>query len=166
MNFFEQELRRVAGACQGVINPTFAGRACYGDLGGDNRVKLEFVTQGVYERYVALKATVINRLDGEVDTLLFRFKDTWGKKFNIGVGIPYIWTDSGKSEWYAYYPTDADIKQLAAELGAYLNVFIDRSVISEKTRGKESVMKTIRDAQQNPPPRKNASAHKKTDSDR
>jgi len=169
MNYFEQELRRVAGACDGIINPTFAGRACYGDLGGDNRVKLQFVTLGHADHYAALKATVLNRTDGEVDTLLLRFEDTWGKKqvsnpnFKSGI-IPYIWTSNRESEWYVYRPTDADVKQLAAELGAYLDVFIDRSRIPEKARGqgeKESVLKTIRESKQNPAPRKEASSRKK-----
>jgi len=159
MNFFEQELRRVAGACKGIINPTFAGRACYGDLGGDNRVKLQFVTQGTHERYTALEATVLNRLDGKVDTLLFRFGDVWGNKTHRGLHDepPRIWTDQGKSEWYSYYPTDADMKKLATELGGYLDVFIDRSVIPEKT----SVIKTIRDSKQTPTPRKETRARKK-----
>jgi len=164
MNFFEQELRRVAGACQGIINPTFAGRSCYGDLGGDNRVKLEFVTQGTYERYEALKATVLNRTEGVVDTVLLRFDDVWGKKqtpnFPKGI-IPRIWINDGKVEWYAYRPTDADMKKLATELGAYLDVFIDRSRIPEKAQGKESVIKSIRDSKKTPTPRKEAPARKK-----
>ena len=152
MNYFEQELRRIAKACDGLHNPTFAGRACYGDLGGDNRVKLQFVTQGTHEQYEALKATIIKRTEGDIDSLLFRFRDTWGKKYNHGYndGIPYIWTYQGKSEWYGYYPTDADIKQLAAEVGAYLTVFADRSLIPEKSRGqtgeRESVVEKIRSA--------------------
>ena len=95
MNFFEHELRRVADACGGVINLTFAGRACYGDLGGDNRVKLQFVTLGHANNYVALEATVLNRTEGKVDSLLFRFEDVWGKKqvanpnFREGL-IPYM----------------------------------------------------------------------------
>ena len=60
MNYFEQELRRVEAACGGISNPVFAGRACYGDLGGDNRVKLQFVTLGYADHYEALKATVLN----------------------------------------------------------------------------------------------------------
>jgi hypothetical protein len=169
MNYFEQELRRVAKACNGIINPTFAGRVCYGDLGGDNCVKLQFVTLGHADHYAALKATILNRADGEIDALLFRFEDTWGKKqvsnpnFREGI-IPYIWTSDRKSEWYVYNPTDADIKQLAAEVGAYLGVFTDRSRIPEQARGqgeKESVIKTIREAKQNPAPRKEAPARKK-----
>jgi hypothetical protein len=170
MNYFEQELRRLAKACDGIISPTFAGRACYGDLGGDNRVKLLFVTMGYADHYEALKATVLNRLDGEVDTLVFRFKDIWGRKavsnpnFSDGI-IPYIWTGGNKSEWYVYRPTDADFKLLAENVGAYLAVFKDRSLIPEKARGsaceKESVVRKIRGTKQNPAPRKDAPARKK-----
>lgn len=54
INFFEQELRKLADVCGGLSNPVFAGRACYGDLGGDNRVKLQFVTTGYADHYEAL----------------------------------------------------------------------------------------------------------------
>jgi hypothetical protein len=137
MNYFEQELRRVAKACDGITNPTFAGRACYGELGGDNRAKLQFVAMGTHEKYEALKATILNRSDGEVDSLLFRFGDVWGNKTVGGLynAPPRIWTYQSESEWYSYYPTDADIKQLAEEVGAYLAVFTDRSIAPEKTLG-------------------------------
>jgi hypothetical protein len=162
MNYFEQELRRITKVCNGITNPTFAGRACYADLGGDNRVKLEFVICGTHEKYEALKATILNRTEGEVDSLLFRFKDTWGNKnhpsFSKGVK-PHIWNCDGKNEWYAYRPTDADMKQLAAEVGAYLAVFADRSLVPEK----ESVMKAIRSAKGSPAPRKGDNGRKKTE---
>ena len=171
MNFFEQELRRIVIACDGITDPTFAGRACYADHGGDNRVKLQFVTLGTHEHYAGLKATVLNRLDGEVDSLLFRFADTWGRKpvpnnpnFRDGV-IPYIWTYN-KTEWYAYRPTDADIKQLASEVGAYLDVFTDRSRVPEKAREPDSVIKTIREAKRTPAPRNDTPARNKSGPDR
>ena len=174
MSFFEQELRRLVGACNGVINPTFAGRACFGELGGDNRVKLQFITLGTHERYEAIKATILSRSEGEVDSLLFRFSDTWGKKqlnnpnFREGL-IPYAWTYNGKTEWYAYRPTDADIKKLAAELDGYIGVFADRSLVADKAMkrddGKGSVMKTIREAKQNTVPRKNTPVRNKTEPD-
>jgi len=174
MNYFEQELRRIADACGGIINPTFAGRACYGDLGGDNRVKLQFITQGTMDKYEALEATVLNRTDGKVDSLIFRFADTWGKKqvanknFKDGVN-PHIWTYQGKSEWHVYRPDVADIKQLAAEVGAYLGVFTDRSLTPEKTKvkagEKESVMKEIREAKPKANTRKTSQARKTSEPD-
>ena len=171
MNFFEQELRRITSACSGVINPTFAGRACYGDLGGDNRVKLEFVTQGTFDTYEALKATVLNRSDGKVDSLLFRFSDVWGKKHDRGYdgGIPHIWTNDHKTEWYVYRPTDMDIKKLATEVGAYLSVFIDRSLTPEKSKGKtkekDSVVKEIRESKSKSTTHKTSQVRKKSEPD-
>ena len=76
----------------------FAGRACYLDLGGDNRAKLIFTTMGHADHYEALKVTVLNRMDGEVDALVFRFGDIWGAKpvrnpnFPSGVK-PHIWSE-------------------------------------------------------------------------
>jgi len=171
MNFFEQELRRIADACRGVINPTFAGRACYGDLGGDNRVKLEFVTQGTHEQYEALEATILNRSEGEVDSLLFRFCDVWGKKHDKGYngGIPHIWTNDRKSDWYAYRPNETDIKQLAAVVDSYVGVFADRSLIPEKSKGKagekDSVIKEIRESKPKSTTRKTSNTRKKSEHD-
>ena len=139
MNFFEQELRKIAELCAEIEKPTFVGRACYGDLGGDNRIKLQFVTNGHADHYDTLKATVLNRLNGKVDCIKFQLEDTWSKKqvsnpsFREGL-VPHIWTNNGKSAWYAYKPTDADMKKLAAEIGAYLAVFTDHSLIPEKTQ--------------------------------
>jgi len=175
MSFFERELQRIADVCKNITNPTFAGRACYGDLGGDNRVKLQFVTLGRSDHYEALKATVLNRTEGEVDSLLFRFEDIWGKKHNKGYngGIPHIWTNDRKADWYAYTPTAADIKVLATEVSAYLHVFVDRSLVAEKSKGisaekageKDSVVKEIRGAKKPATTRKPSQTRKKTDPD-
>ncbi|MDL2237857.1 hypothetical protein LJC56_08540 [Christensenellaceae bacterium OttesenSCG-928-K19] len=164
MNFYEQELRRVAAACSGIFNPVFAGRACYGDLGGDNRVKLQFVTLGYADHYEALKAMVLNRSDGEVDTLLFRFSDVWGKKQDknqLG-GVPHIWTYNGKHDWYGYRPNDRDIRELAGALSSYLAVFTVRPATREQamTDDKESVVEKLRGAKQERAPRKPALAKK------
>jgi len=172
MNYFEQELRRVAKACEGLSNPTFAGRACYADLGGDNRVKLQFVTLGTMDKYEALEATILNRIDGEVDRLLFRFSDAWGKRqtpnFSNGI-FPHIWKYKDKFEWHSYKPTDADIKQLATEVNAYIGVFTDRSLSPEKSRSKagekDSVVKEIRDAKKSSGTRKTSQARKNTEPD-
>jgi hypothetical protein len=163
VNFFEQELRRLAKACAGLSNPVFAGRACYGDLGGDVRVKLQFVTLGHADHYEAVKATILNRVEGDVDYLLFRFADIWGKKqvsnrnFSDGI-IPYIWTRDGKHDWYVYNPTDADMKRLAAEIGGYIDVFKDRTAVLEKAPArveeKDSVVEKLRAAKKNPVPQK------------
>ena len=44
MDFFEQELRRLFGGGEIIQSPKFVGRACLGDLGGDLRVRAQFIT--------------------------------------------------------------------------------------------------------------------------
>ena len=173
MTIFEQELRRIAKTA-GIPKPVFAGRACYGDLGGNNRVKLQFVTIDTHEKYEALKATILNRAEGEVDSLIFRFSDVWGRKpvsnpnFRNGV-IAHIWKSGDTHDWYVYRPNDADIKQLAAEIGGYIDVFKDRTVALEQapTRAgeKDSVVERLRAAKKEPVPQKAAAKIKRCEAE-
>lgn len=161
MNFFEQELHRLFSRNAVFENPKFTGRACFGDLGKENRVKLQFVTLGYADHYEGLKATVLNRTDGPVDSNLFRFGDIWGKKqvsnpnFREGI-IPHIWMDNNAPDWYVYHPTDADFRRLAAEVNTYLEVFLDRVPAVEK----ESVVDKLRTARETPKPHKGKPANK------
>jgi len=144
MNFFENELRRITDMCGEIKNPVFAGRACYGDIGGDNRMKLQFVTTGKANRYEALKVKILNRTDGEVDNLLFRFSDFWVKNPDSSYREGIISENSdGKINWYAYRPTDADIKSLADEVNAYVGVFVDRSAVMENEKKPKSIKKNL-----------------------
>ena len=133
MNFFEQELRKLTDIGVDLDNIKFAGRTCYGDLGGQNRAKLQFVTMGYADHYSALSVEILNRTEGKVDSLLFHFKDIWAKKptnnpnFRDGI-IPHIWTSGNKSEWYVYKPTPRDFEQLAKAVNGYLSVFTERKV--------------------------------------
>ncbi len=169
MTIFEQELSRIAKA-SGISKPVFAGRACYVDLGGDNRAKLQFVTLGHADHYEALKATILNRTEGDLDYVLIRFADVWGKKpvanpnFRDGI-IPHLWKSGDKHDWYVYRPSDADIKQLAAEIGGYIDVFKDRSVALEKapvrTEEKDSVVERLRSAKKKPVPKPQAKGQRR-----
>jgi hypothetical protein len=139
LNFFEQELRKLVDASIDLDNVKFAGRACYGDLGGQNRAKMQFITTGIADHYSTLAVDILNRTDGKVDSLLFRFEDVWGKKptsnpnFRDGV-IPHIWTDGLKSDWYVYKPTPADFEQLANAVSNYLSVFMERETGREQEK--------------------------------
>jgi hypothetical protein len=104
-------------------------------------VRAQYVTSGYADHYDALKITVLNRTEGPVDTLTLKLKDVLGSKpvprnpnFPNGVS-PHIWTNDGKSEWYAYQPTQADLKLVSL----YLDVFraLDRT-ISNRTGSKKS----------------------------
>ena len=71
MTFFEQELRKIVGA--EYPDATFVGRACYVRLDEMNRAKIQFVTTGIANQYSALRLTVLNRQEGDVDNLCFAF---------------------------------------------------------------------------------------------
>ncbi len=128
MNFYEKELQKIVNLGVPITNTKYVGGACYGSLGDDLRVKLQFTTLGHADHYEAIKATVINRVDGPVDSVLFRFSDVLGKKqvsnpnFQDGV-IPYAWAYCGKTEWYVYKPTEQDYKQLCAAVCDYCDIF-------------------------------------------
>ena len=132
-NFFEQELRKLFGDGSIMDNPTYSGRSCLGTLGKDLRVRAQFISTHISGNYDALKLTVLNRTEGEVDTQVLRLKDLLGMKpvpgnpnFPKGVA-PHIWDDYGKFEWYAYYPTIADYETIREAAEQYLGVFRDRS---------------------------------------
>ncbi len=166
MNFFEQELKRITNLCDNITDPVFAGRACYADVGEDNRIKLQFVTGMVADNYNSIRATVFNRVGGEVDTMLLRFSDIWGHKkvsnpnFEKGI-IPHIWTDRGKSDWYVYRPNTADFKEVATVLNNYLSVF----KVQETTLQKDSVVDKLREGktQVKSKPAKDSPTAKKTE---
>jgi hypothetical protein len=151
LNFFEQELHKLVDAGIELDNVKFAGRACYGDLGGENRAKMQFVTMGYADHYSALSVDILNRVDGKVDSLIFRFQDIWGQKqvsnpnFRDGF-MPHIWTSGLKSEWPVYKPTPRDFEILAESVNDYLSVFMERDTGREQepsafdkalSRGKE-----------------------------
>lgn len=128
MNFFEQELRKILSQNAAFTDATYVGRACFVKLGDSNRARIEFVTCGTANHYEAVKATVLNKNDGSVDTLTLRFSDLLGKKavgnpnFRDGI-VPYIWRYEGKTDWYVYKPTKADYKQVAEALNDYIGIF-------------------------------------------
>lgn len=58
----------------------YVGRICYGTIGEDLRARIEFVTLGISNQYAGLKASIFNRKEGVVDSVLLRFMDVWGKQ--------------------------------------------------------------------------------------
>jgi hypothetical protein len=132
MNFFEQELRKFFAKDYAFDDVKFIGKACYGTLGERTRMKLEIVTIGTYQKYEGIRATVLDKSDGEIDSLTLKFTDIWGRKklnhpnFRDGVD-PYIWIYSGKAEWYAYQPTPADYKQMADSVRDYAELFKEQT---------------------------------------
>lgn len=79
MNFFESELKKIMRNSAILKDQKYVGRMCYGTIGGDLRARVEFVTLGVSDHYAGIKASIINRKEGVVDSVLLRFTDIWGK---------------------------------------------------------------------------------------
>ena len=131
-NVFEQELRKLFGDGEVIDNPAYSGRACFGSLGKDLRVRAQFITTNISNHYDALKLTVLNRTDGPVDTLVLKLKDLLGMKpvsgnpnFRSGVA-PHLWDNYGKVQWYAFHPTAGDYNTIRQAVKQYLEVFRDR----------------------------------------
>ena len=136
-NFFEQELRELFEDGRIISNPTYSGRSCYGSLGQDLRVRIQFISTHIADEYNALKVSVLNRTDGPVDTQVLKLKDLLGMKpvpgnpnFRNGVA-PYIWDDHGDTDWYAFQPTSADYRKIRQAVGEYLEVFRERETVRD-----------------------------------
>lgn len=128
MNYFEQELRKLFGNNAAISDKRFVGRAFFGKLTDNLRVRVEFVTMGTADHYQALKATVINRNDGPVDSVTLRFSDLLGKKAvdnpNFSKGVtPYIWKYGEEISWYVYKPNKADYDKISDAINDYLDVY-------------------------------------------
>ncbi|MDY3692557.1 MAG: hypothetical protein SO072_11410 [Dysosmobacter sp.] len=126
MNFFEQELRKIVGTQ--YPSAAFVGRACYVRLNDMNRVKIRFIATEVANQYNALRLTILNRQEGEVDNLLLRFSDLLGKKMTSNPNFPgditpHIWDDNGKPSWYVYHPSSQDYRTLSDAVSDYLQIF-------------------------------------------
>ena len=131
----EQELRKIVG--ERYPDATYVGRACYVRLSNMNRAKIQFVTGIVANQYNALQLTILNRSEGQVDTLRLRFSDLLGTKMtsnpNFRNGVePHIWDDYGKVSWYLYHPTRQDYEVLSDAVSDYLEVFQDISQSADR----------------------------------
>ena len=128
MTFFEKEMRKLFQHGLSFQETIFAGRACYGKLDEDIRVRMEFATEGVADQYSALKVTLLNRKEGSIDSLLLRFSEVLGRKqttnpnFREGIS-PHIWKNGNNFAWYVCQPTAADYKTLADAVGSYTSLF-------------------------------------------
>ena len=78
MNYHMQELLRILRDSKYRDQATYAGRAAYIHLDQDLRAKLEFTATNLSNHYDAFHATILNRVDGMVDTILFLFSDLLG----------------------------------------------------------------------------------------
>jgi len=117
MNFFENELKKICGSCDTLSDKRYVGRACLGRIDENITAKIEFATLGVADQYTALRASVINRNEGKIDSVTIRLKEV------MAASNPYIWDDYGKTGGYGCKPTAADYKNLSESVDSYLDAF-------------------------------------------
>ena len=128
-NFFKQELRKLFENSESLNDTRFTGRVCIARLTDTTNVKLEFTTLGTANHYEGIKATVLNRNEGQIDSTVFRFADILGKKAipgnpNFRDGLyPHVWKYNDKFEWYAYKPTPRNFEIIADTVDSYLEIF-------------------------------------------
>ena len=142
MNFFESELKQIMGNSSILKDQKYVGRMCYGVISEDLRARVEFVTLGVHDHYAGIKASIINRKEGVVDSMLLRFTDIWGKPktpaFKEGIA-PHIWSCDGKYEWYGFHPQAADYQKIADSMENYLSVFQDMEMTQSPNYGSQQI---------------------------
>ena len=123
MNFFAQELKKIADRCEFINDAKYVGRTCVFRLSDDVTGKMEFMTEGIADHYSALKLTLFNRKEGVVDTQRIKLEDVIGMiKFNNYTISPHIWVD-GCPKWYGVAPTEAHYNTLAQVADDYLEMF-------------------------------------------
>lgn len=142
MEFFEQELRKIMENSRILKDQKYAGRKYYGTVDGDMRACIEFVSLGVKDEYAGIKATLINRKEGPIDSMVLRFADLFGKKkvsnpnFKDGI-VPHIWKDGMNHDWYVYHPSAQDYEAMARKIEDYLSVFQEEAM--EQTAGMQQM---------------------------
>ena len=116
---FEKELRNIFDGIESLTNKKYIGRAFYGNIDKDVRLKAEIIYLNTYEHYDAIRIKSIKRDDGEIDVAVIRFKDVLGMN---GVS-PHMWIDRGQLEWYVYAPNEFDYEKIIKQITDYIEVF-------------------------------------------
>ncbi len=129
---FENELRRIFDdmECFEEGSMKYVGRAFYGKIDDELRLKAEYITMQVMDHYSALRLEIIKRNDGVIDRNTIRFSEFWGSKpttnpnFKDGVH-PHLWKDGDNLNWYVYTPTGQDMIQLRDAVADFVSVYQD-----------------------------------------
>ena len=125
MNKMERELRRLFSESDIIYKAMYSGRTMIGMIDHDVRVKIEFATTRVSGKYDAIKATVLNRTEGIVDTTLFKISDMIGLKNGHEL---HIWDDGNKADWFVVSPTASDYDKMSDVLHDYMAMFAEESL--------------------------------------
>lgn len=124
MKFFEQEMRKFFSDSDVISDQKYVGKTMLGRLDDDLRVKLQFVTGGISNQYTGIRAQIINRTEGQIDSQVFKFSDILGPDpVRGGNAQIHIWDDYGDADWYGYHPSPAAVEKVADTINDYLSMY-------------------------------------------
>lgn len=110
------------------IAPKFCGNYMLAKLDDNLRIKLRFVTGGTAQKYTGLKAEIINKTDGLVDSQVLKFGDIIGlRNSDVGKSEPYVWEYNHDIDWY--YPVSArEEKMIADKVSEYAEMYCEHGM--------------------------------------
>lgn len=104
MNIYEKEMRLMFGNNDIIKNPLIVGKTLTGVLDEDLRIKIKFIASEIKGKFDTVRAVIINRTGGEVDSQNFLFADIIGmQKRNNGLEpiAPHMWDNATpQGAWY------------------------------------------------------------------
>lgn len=131
MNFFEKELRKLFWGDDTISAPFYVDGVCFGRLGREHLVQVEFISTQIEHQYDALKIIVVHRASGRLSSFEINLKDFLGEKAIYrgfeGTSLPYMWVDMGDPRWPLYYPTWEDRQQLLGAVKKCLDGFSNQA---------------------------------------
>ena len=125
MNYFEKQMRILFCESELFSEAMCSGKMMIGKIDHNIRVKLEFISTHIANQYNAMKVTVLNRTDGEIDKTVIPFKDIIGLKNGYD---PYIWDDDNSKGWYGFKPTSDEYDRISNTIHDYMSMFADENL--------------------------------------
>lgn len=127
MNYFTQELEKICKKSEYINSPKYVGRACIFRLSDEITGKMEFVTRGHADHYSALKLSLFNRREGQIDSQFIGLTELLGMKtMRSGENVaPHIWGCGCDISWYGFTPCASDYSAMAQTADDYLSCFAD-----------------------------------------
>ena len=128
MNQYEKEMRLMFGDNNIIKDPLIVGRTLTGILDEDLRIKLKFIASEVQGKYDTVRAEIINRTSGEVDSQNFLFADIIGMQSRpngYDPIVPHMWDNANpKGAWYIQ-PTVQQKADIGDTVLTYAEMFQD-----------------------------------------
>ena len=116
MNFFEGQFRKIFWGSNMIGSSFYVDGVCFGTLGRDHLVQMEFTDPQRRYRFDTLKIVVAHRTSGKFNTFHIQLEDVLGKKFIFpaeeGSGSSHMWVNSNLPGWNPYQPTREDWHRL------------------------------------------------------